>query len=180
MLSWDQKWLYLVSHFVEKGKVRPSRYTLQPRKKKEHLVHERTPLTGDIEHVPHSAIFASSVAKYVFKQGRLTIPPETILKESGVLLSKPYGYDPPLIASLPTENSSQEDAGGSRIQHPTSSNTFTTNDGAPEPSNNAEEWTWEKIEDERLRGLRIAESMTQLELLHHEFTAETRPALGEY
>lgn len=46
-------------------------------------------------------------------------------------------------------------------------------DAAIEPLTKAatdrEKWTWETIEEERVRGLRIAECMARMEELHGEF-----------
>ncbi|KAJ5766133.1 uncharacterized protein N7511_003749 [Penicillium nucicola] len=87
ILTWDQKWLYIVTHFVQKGSV-----------KHQCLVAGTVMLSG--EHVcakcggagrdggkpgAGPVVFATSVSKYVFKKGRFTVAPERLLKASGLL-----------------------------------------------------------------------------------------------
>ncbi|KAI1820181.1 capsule polysaccharide biosynthesis protein [Xylaria intraflava] len=67
VLSWDRKWLYIVTHFVEKG---------------------ATKKPGDWE----KKIFASAVSKYVFKIGRLTVHPAILIEASGLLPERPGGW----------------------------------------------------------------------------------------
>ena len=44
----------------------------------------------------------------------------------------------------------------------------------------SDEWTWERVENERKRGMRIAELYQGLEALSEEFTGENMPVLGQY
>ncbi|KAL2127672.1 hypothetical protein VTI74DRAFT_10331 [Chaetomium olivicolor] len=96
VISWDDKWLYIVTHFVKAGMFRPDEYVMQPWRgkgsKKRPGKHE-----AEIE----KAVFASSVARYVFKNNRKTIPPEQALKRVGLLptddaemaeVERLYGY----------------------------------------------------------------------------------------
>ena len=160
VLSWDRKWLYLVSHFVEKGKVVPSKYTLQPWKKTRSYNPKIVQVDNQTTKIPHAAILASSIAKYVFKQDRLTIPPEAVLEASGLLPLRPTDDYPPSSVLSSAETSSKEVS-------------ITV-------SKRTEELTWKEIEDERVRGLQLAEHMARLDSLHHEFAAENGPVLGEY
>ena len=43
-----------------------------------------------------------------------------------------------------------------------------------------EGWTWEMIEKERQRGMKIAEHMLGMDELKEEFTGNSKPALGIY
>ncbi|KAM0547813.1 hypothetical protein ACHAPJ_010159 [Fusarium lateritium] len=79
ILSWDEKWLYVVTHFVKPGVFSSDEYVMQPRKK----VNARNNSKEDIE--PLKTIYASSVARYVFKNNRRTIPPEEALRDCGLL-----------------------------------------------------------------------------------------------
>ncbi|KAB2577953.1 hypothetical protein BFW01_g9418 [Lasiodiplodia theobromae] len=84
VLSWDEKWIYIVSHFVERDQFVPEDYYLQPRKKPG----PRNNAAGkpDVaEREPLKKIFASSISRYVFKEGRVTVPPEKILRQAGLL-----------------------------------------------------------------------------------------------
>ncbi|KXH52423.1 hypothetical protein CSAL01_09745 [Colletotrichum salicis] len=57
VLSWDEKWIYLVTHFVKADVFVPGR----------------------------KAVFASSIARYVSKNGRRTVLPEQALSKCGLL-----------------------------------------------------------------------------------------------
>jgi hypothetical protein len=80
--SWDDKWIYVVSHFVARSKHSPRRYVMPGdasinSKKMEKLAHpvdER-----------HESVFASAVTRMVFKRGRLTVPPQRALEICGIL-----------------------------------------------------------------------------------------------
>lgn len=97
VLSWDEKWVYLVSHFVEKGKVKPGRYVLQGGDKKGGSGGKR----GRME---QKYVLASSVARYVFKSGRKTVPPQEPLVDCNLL---------PLPLALESEDS---DDGGDKTK----------------------------------------------------------------
>ncbi|KAL2008468.1 hypothetical protein VTN00DRAFT_6662 [Thermoascus crustaceus] len=66
VLSWDEKWIYIVSHFVERDAFRPREYYLQ-RKKPRGCLQPTTPSQGD---QVQKKVFASAVSRYVFKQGQ--------------------------------------------------------------------------------------------------------------
>ncbi|KAI9774567.1 MAG: hypothetical protein M1840_002816 [Geoglossum simile] len=192
VLCWDQKWLYIVSHFVKKGAVKPKGYTLQP---------ERDPKRGgawrfwgkDVvvseavgskessgtsspseeqeqkQRPPHKAIFASAISKYVFKNGRITIPPEVVLERSSLLPprpSSPLGESAVDLAA-PKDLLSRDEI---RIDE-----SLMVKDG-----DEAGEWDWARVEKERRRGLLVAEKLMALDDLHAEFTGEREMALGEY
>ena len=91
VLSWDRKWIYLVSHVVKKGAIKPDSYVLQPWKKGKRRPSEQ----ADEDLTKH--IFATSVARYVFKKGRLTINPEVVLERSRLLPPRPAGIGLSLI-----------------------------------------------------------------------------------
>ncbi|KAI8944133.1 capsule polysaccharide biosynthesis protein [Xylaria longipes] len=70
ILSWDRKWLYIVTHYVEKGAVKPGSRPEEWEKK----------------------IHASAVSKYVFKIGRLTVHPAILIAASNMLPERPGGW----------------------------------------------------------------------------------------
>ncbi|KAF0327742.1 capsule polysaccharide biosynthesis protein [Colletotrichum asianum] len=80
VLTWDEKWIYLVSHFVKAGKFVPSEYAMQPGS-----TAKKSRSRGNTVNDPQKAVFASSIARYVFKNGRKTVPPEKALLECGLL-----------------------------------------------------------------------------------------------
>ncbi|TKA73815.1 hypothetical protein B0A49_02081 [Cryomyces minteri] len=180
VLCWDRKWLYLVSHIVRKNTVKPIRYTLQPWRRssskspaetEEDVQRERERIKG--------AILASSIAKYVVKKGRLTIPPELVLLRSELLPPRsapseptppPSGTDTPITGPL----SSPEEALATLTAN--ADGAETPRDGRPADG----DWTWDAMEKERLRGLKLAEMFGALDGLHDEFTGGMDGALGEY
>ncbi|KAH7166546.1 hypothetical protein EDB81DRAFT_919033 [Dactylonectria macrodidyma] len=80
VLSWDEKWIYLVSHFVKPGLFKPTEYLMQsnPRVSGKNVKKE-----GPKDR--QKAVYASSVARYVFKNQKRTVPPEQVLRECGLL-----------------------------------------------------------------------------------------------
>lgn len=84
ILSWDRKWVYIITHFVEKG-VRPTEW-LDPKFRN---VRTRIPGVGsDWE----KKVYATGISKYVLKAGRFTIHPAIVLGESGLLPPRPGGW----------------------------------------------------------------------------------------
>jgi len=169
LLCWDRKWVYVVTHFVKKGAVKPDGYTLdtgsifggKPVKSKKTIANGTTGKVDNLTEaetgMPHKAIFASSISKYVMKLGRLTVHPEVVLDASGLLPSKPGGWHT-MDGSVRTETQNSDEQV----------------DGA------SGEWHWKRIEEENQRGLKYAEHFGALDGLQMEFSGSDRPALGEY
>ncbi|KAL8650966.1 MAG: hypothetical protein Q9226_004926, partial [Calogaya cf. arnoldii] len=124
VLCWDRKWTYTVTHFVRKGVVKPKGWLLQPwrnssksqtrtqtqtqmqdisdKKKEEDVSADGMKKEKDqIGTGIHPAIFATGIAKYVAKRGRLTIPPELIIQNSGLLPPKPKDHETPPVRETP-------------------------------------------------------------------------------
>jgi hypothetical protein len=84
ILTWDQKWIYIVTHFVQKGAVEPKRF-LAGAPAAPAVATVKGDDSGQSERQSSSAfVYATSVSKYVFKKGRLTVPPERVLRASGL------------------------------------------------------------------------------------------------
>ena len=182
ILAWDRKWLYLVSHIVKKGAVKPDSYVLQPWKKS-----KGPPEQVDDEDLSKH-IFATSVARYVFKKGRLTVNPEIVLERSYLLPSRPVGVglpprsealtsaatparaDTPATSAMNGELSSP-DAVASEIAGKLSQ-------VASRENNEDEDWTWADMERERLRGLKIASNFDALGAAQGELKGGE--VLGQY
>lgn len=200
VLSWDEKWMYTVTHFVRKDTVRPRSFTLLPQ--------SYNPRQGKLNDIARKedAIFASALSKCVWKKGRRTVSPEIMLQVSGLLpprpgqedvvaslRNEPLGkltvskqfeeyYDIPFkfIAkiedcwdalkaqlSLETEDIAEEGRfqGGKQTQ--------PLRNQQSQQQQPREEWTWEKVERERLRGMEIAKCQAEMDRLHGEFSADT-------
>lgn len=75
VMSWDEKWLYIVSHFVERNAFGHGKYLLQGKKN-----------TLRQEKKGKATVYASAVSRYVFKQQqKKTLSPEIMLAECGLL-----------------------------------------------------------------------------------------------
>lgn len=188
VLCWDQKWLYLICHFVKPGAVRPKSYMLQPWRKdrqqrKDHKVESNGNANENVAPSPHSAIFATGIAKYVCKKGRLTIAPERILRASELLPPKPADYDTPPAISTPTPDSTSNTAAvASTVDQITPANAedvVVASLNAAVDTENVE-WTWEKVEAERKRGMKIAEMWGALDGLNGEFSGDGAVVLGRF
>lgn len=178
ILSWDRKWLYLVSHVVKKGAIKPDSYVLQPWKKG-----KRDPKKSDEEEDLKKYVYATSIARYVMKKGRLTVNPEIILERSRLLPRRPAGVGlPPRTEDsvVPTA------AEGTPTQTLESRPELIAEEvdsklgGAEVAEEVAEDesWTWEMMEAERLRGLKMASHFDQLSGIHDEIRAGE--VLGQY
>ncbi|KAK8102491.1 hypothetical protein PG984_015637 [Apiospora sp. TS-2023a] len=153
VLSWDRKWLYMVTHFVEKGAVRPASWAA-----------EDFGLTDD-KHDPQDwekKVYASAVSKYVFKIGRLTVHPAVIIGASGLLPERPDGWVTP--AGSPTATPAEPVVGN------------TDDEAKPEETG----WDWRRTEAERVKGHRFAEHFAQLDDLHSVFCGGGQGALGHF
>lgn len=203
ILSWDEKWIYTVTHFVRKDAVRPRTFTLFPQ--------EFSPRLGKLNDLARKedAIFASALSKCVWKKGRRTVSPEIMLQVSGLLpprpgeedfiaslrdeplgkltISKQFEeyYDLPFkllahiehawdnfraLCSGSTENSAEE----GRVRGTTKlSSSISNNRSMPGNQQEMEKWTWERVEEERQRGMEIARALAEMDRLHGEFTTDT-------
>lgn len=193
VLSWDRKWVYIVTHFVRKDTVKPRRFSMYPRQK------NKNGGTRTVDN-KEDAIIASALSKVVFKKGRSTIPPEVMLQASGLLPPRPADlallqtevYPAPTkraiaqqIFDVPFRAFEKLDlvweAARNSLLHEPEEARDESRDGSPDGTTGKKinEWTWAKVEEERLRGLEMANKLAGLERLAGEFTAEA-DALGKH
>ncbi|KAI0598450.1 hypothetical protein F4775DRAFT_185247 [Biscogniauxia sp. FL1348] len=100
ILSWDEKWIYIVTHFVRKGAAEPTTYSLYPEQAPARVETglEEEEVDGPIrrsslnsasstssDNESNKDIFATALSKCVFKSGRKTVSPEIMLQMSGLL-----------------------------------------------------------------------------------------------
>lgn len=139
ILSWDRKWLYLVTHFVPVGTAKPTEW-LDPRAG---LRGTRKPtdkvLTSDDW---EKKVYASAVSKYVFKLGRLTVHPAVLLDASGLLPERPGGW-----------MTGEDGVGG----------------GNEVIELSEDEWTWTRVESMRRKGMAFAAPFLALDGLQQTF-----------
>jgi hypothetical protein len=164
ILSWDEKWIYIVTHFVRKGAVLPRKYTLYPQQNSGDEDMKRRDSTSSVDSMDgNEAVVATALSKCVFKQGRRTISPALMLRESGLLPTKSLDDALPReVEQVPIPSCSSSDSG-------------------IDVADDEEETELDRIEKERQRGMRVAftlasQSQNALEM---EFTADSE-ALGRY
>lgn len=182
VLSWDEKWIYIVTHFVKAGLMAPCNYTLYPHQN-DNNENKRKPTTilGDIE--GNDAVVATALSRCVFKQGRRTISPIAMLQLSGLV---PTDSSEAKSISIGTSTSATKPTRGRTVRRhrrapaPPSPSTDSGIDMEMdnEKANNSE---LDRIEQERLRGLEIASTLTPPAQngLDKEFMADCE-ALGRH
>ena len=151
LLCWDKKWFYLVTHLVKPGVGQPESWTLQPWKKsKRNQDVDPEKLKG--------AVYATAIAKYVIKRGRVTVPPEQALIDADMVPTKPEGWV--YQGAAPEEHEPNGDVLPKAVE--------------------AKDWNWDVIEAERLRGLKVAEHFAAMDGMHEFFDGGKHGALGEF
>ncbi|SPO06721.1 uncharacterized protein DNG_09415 [Cephalotrichum gorgonifer] len=151
VLSFDRKWVYIVTHIVPKGLGRPTEW-LDPKFKKLNRSSGKEPVK-DWE----KKVFATAISKYVFKLGRLTVHPAVVLGESGLLPERPGGWlvdDASPVEDLPDYDlfSSIEES----------------------------EWDWQRVEQRRRAGMKYAEKFQALDQLQKMFDGGQGPIVGRF
>jgi len=155
VLCWDRKWFYLITHFVKPGVAQPPSWTLHPWKKTK-------PADKGIDAEKLlGAVYATAIAKYVIKRGRITVPPEDALVDADMVPRKPAGW------SYNEEASGKDGSEG------------VANEVLP-AAIKAEDWNWDVIEAERLRGLKVASKFAEMDGMHNYFDGGKDGVLGEY
>lgn len=207
VLSWDRKWIYLISHVVKRGMAKPEEYVLQPRRwrgkspeirRKESHVDDETKAMRKEQW--KKGIYATSVAKYVVKRGRLTVPPELVLERSKLLPPRPKErMDDPIskptlegdasadqsMISVDAAKSMQESVEASAVlvngtSTPSNDNAVSVTSTGSDTSPAEDDWDWHACEKKRLDGLKFAEMFAGLDALHDEFGGGVDGALGAY
>ena len=168
ILSWDEKWIYIVTHFVRKGAVLPGNYSLYPQQNDSELLNpelKRNLSTFSVDSmVCNEAVVATALSKCVFKQGRRTVSPALMLKQSNLLPQKSLDDMLPQMEKIPDVRSSASSDSGIEVD-----------------AGDEEESISESLEKERQRGMRIAVTLAAQgqDALELEFTAAGE-ALGRH
>ncbi|KAL2885005.1 capsule polysaccharide biosynthesis protein [Ceratocystis lukuohia] len=154
ILSWDRKWLYMLTHFVPAGLGRPSEY-LDP--KSGRVKSKKEPAVGW-----EKRIYATAVSKYVFKLDRLTIHPSLLLGASGLLPERPGGWKRDELVEVPSEEAINVEP--------------TKSIGDSESSLHS----WEWVEWRRQQGMKYASGFLKLDELSSFFEGGQGPAIGVF
>lgn len=155
ILCWDRKWLYIVTHFVVKGKVKPTswdgKWKGPTRSKvvlKEGEEEKEVPDWGKYIH-------ATAVSKYVFKLGRFTVHPSILIHSSGLLPERPGGW-----------RGGDEEECGEMVEL-----------GEIDVQG---EWDWKRVEAERRKGLEYAKHFGALDGTNSLFDGGEDGAIGKF
>lgn len=169
LLCWDRKWIYVVTHFVKKGTVRPKAYILSDGSwfgGKGYKNVEARGAEGEDVAVDEKAIFASAISKYVVKLGRLTVHPEVLLTAADMLPERPGGWHTMSGSSGESTPETLVDMEASTVE--------------AKAGGTSDEWDWKRIVAENEKGLKYAEHFAALDGLHGEFSGSRTTALGKY
>jgi hypothetical protein len=147
VLCWDEKWIYVVSHFTKPGSNKPTQFLVGPRSSKKAGPSEQAK-SGDQQ----DRIYATAITKYVFKAGRVTCPPETVMQECGLLPT------PPTTEGLQGLEKGTANVKKDRDAH----------------------WSWEEVQDECRKHLEVAQNFGSLDQLHGTFVGKAGPAMYTY
>ncbi|RDW82456.1 hypothetical protein BP6252_03568 [Coleophoma cylindrospora] len=157
ILSWDSKWIFVVTHFVRKDSVTPRRFSLYPEQNNECADDHDSKL-------PQDSIVASALSRCVFKQGRKTISPEFMLKASGLLPDEILADKKELVRCSATMKGEEAQAHLNMILDEKVKMTTTEN-----------------VELERRRGMKVANALAvqSQQALETEFSGDEE-ALGKH
>lgn len=160
VLSWDDNWLYIVTHFVRKGAIKPKGYLSQKTflgrknatsEKEGHDSSDELSFATAPEVVRKNAIYASAISKYVFKDGQKTVPAPEALDSLG------------LLPELQPEFEAAGDC--SRADYMASVDS---------------RWNHEQVQRERERGLEMAKLFAGLDGLQDHFSGPSAPSIGRF
>ncbi|TKW54440.1 Uncharacterized protein CTA1_9695 [Colletotrichum tanaceti] len=142
VLSWDRKWLYVVTHFVPRGTARPTEW-LDPKFGNAHVRRRPSSASGDADSAAawEKKIYATGVSKYVFKIGRLTVHPAVALEASELLPQRPGGWT----------------GGDAGVGDEDVDLSDVADDGA---------WDWKMVEKRRREGMKYAAAFASMDDLH--------------
>lgn len=158
VLAWDRKWLYLVTHFVVKGKVRPTAWDAGSRSWFGPLRTRKAATAAEGETQDFQKyVIATAVSKYVFKVGRFTVNPSILMEHSGLLPERPGGWR----------------GGANEVGDE------TQDVGVIDLSADAE-WDWKRVEGQRREGMKFAEKFAALDGVNALFDGGEDGALGRF
>ena len=205
VLSWDEKWVYVISHIVKPDSANPTAYSDQPWKKngtgdhssfgkktvskaegcsdpaRESAKFAQPSSSASTSSTVHPGIYAVSIAKYAFKQGRLTIPPTVFLQACDLLPASPAvssGYmadaptptrDAPLSSSVDFDTSVPDFR---RTTVPSKENLVSRDGGR--------DGLWQALEARRMQHLGLAKHMAGLDEGLGLFTGDEVVAFARY
>jgi hypothetical protein len=167
ILAWDRKWLYLVTHFVVAGKVKPPKWddgrgpdrgaakTGSQTSSDSHATGTHAAAGPALPSDLSKYVIATAISKYVFKMGRFTVHPTILLEASDMLPPRDGGW-----RGGPGDVRMDEDLG----------------DVDPDQGL----WDWRKTELERRRGMEFAQHFGALDEMTSLFDGGKDGALAKF
>ncbi|KAL4985591.1 hypothetical protein BDW68DRAFT_189511 [Aspergillus falconensis] len=149
--TWDDKWIYMVTHFVDNSKAWSTCFVIQANAS---INSKKMRDLAPRKEGQHKNVFASAVTRMVFKKGRLTVAPQRALEICGLLSA-------------------------STAKSPTAASHSDTRTGATKPTISCDEWTLEEVityKDANLPIVRLERGWDAV----RELFCEERFALAEY
>ncbi|KAK8909744.1 hypothetical protein QC760_002432 [Botrytis cinerea] len=151
LLCWDKKWIYIVTHFVKKGKVKPKGYVL-----------------GD------GSWFGGRNARFVAQEEEADNIEEKYILATGIsVISFEWAFagETRWMGYYECLRESTALLVGEAAKAKDKQNEIAEGPGA---------WTWEKTVAENEKGLKYAEHFAALDGLTAEFSGSKAPALGKF
>ena len=200
VVGWDGKWILIGSVFV-RTKTKKDRIKEQKdiRRKAELLGKSEDEIRKELgEDHTDEILLASCLSKYVVKKGRYTVPPERCFKSAGWLPEKPAGQASPPAGVLDTSaaptpdtepilgeikiteedlrRKAQETAAKAagklqKVEH-VDSQIIKPSKADEACLEAASKWSWDDIEAERSRGMKLAEHWFSLDKQLKDLWAE--------
>lgn len=162
VLTWDHKWLYIVTHFVQRGRITPTASVASMGADSGASQSKTAHTFKDVE----SSIFATSISKCVFKKGRMTVPPERVLRSSE-LLSKVSSSDSPINLSQPAAENNINGTAANSVA-----------DKTPSVVEDDDSQLLAEIEAERAKGIKYADFLSGLEELQGQLLKDDEVSNG--
>ncbi|KAJ4213382.1 hypothetical protein NW760_015142 [Fusarium oxysporum] len=156
VVSWDEKWIYMVTHFVSLGTARPQGYMPEAFQRAD------SPPCPSLapEAESKNEVLASAITRMVFKKGRITVPPADVLKACGFHPERAQEPDTPVSSeSAPSDPSSLCALAGTGGQSPALSAKET-------------ELTYDEMESRREAALPIVQLQSGWDAVHSLFQTE--------
>lgn len=139
VVGWDRKWVYVLSAFVSIPSSSSKKMGGGKGKGK---------------------VFATAVSKYVVKKGWVTVPPERVLRASGMLPERSPEDKEEEVDGVVVE---EEEEGTVENIVEGVGEVLSKDGDAKGEDDRLSDWTWEMIEEERVRGMNVVEGYVGLD-----------------
>lgn len=169
IVSWDGKWIYMVTHFVPRGTSRRPSYT-EGSQRAENLPDPQRALEEEWKDV----VLASAITRMVFKRDRVTVPPAGAFKACGLY---PEGIQesatPIATEDDPSKASQESDSHIAPEDDPSKASCLCAFYRVTQTSTSTyKNLKYDGMESRRVAGLPIAQLRNGWDAVHSLFQAE--------